>query len=147
MPHGFIAAKKFFWNVDGKVGPASPNKIEDVQLVQLGYLCASVGQNTGIPAELKAVFGRVVPGAGYSGKSDDPLTVAIKAHQKFRGGTQDGVISVMHNASGIYDGVHSWMIASLNNNIKDVLGTNWPHLGRHPQCPAPLKAAALAVFP
>lgn len=147
MAHGFIAVKRFFWNVDAKVGPSSPNKIEDVQLVQLGYHCASVGENTGIPGELKAVFARVVPGAVYSGKLDDPLTIAIKAHQKFRGGTQDGVISVMNNANAVYDGIHSWMIVALNNNIRDALGTNWPHLGRHPKCPAHLKAAAETVFP
>ncbi len=31
--------KAFFWNVDAHVGPACPNKAEDVQLVQLGYHC------------------------------------------------------------------------------------------------------------
>jgi hypothetical protein len=50
----------------------------------------------GAPAPLKALAAKVVPGALYTGGATDPLTLAIKEHERGRGGTQDGHVSSMH---------------------------------------------------
>ncbi len=128
------------------MGPGCPNKTEDVQLVQLGYACKAVTtRSDATPAE-KAFYAKVVPGAVYAGKADDPLTVAIQVHQKARGGTQDGKISPIQNSVGMYDGQHIWLIMALNNSIIDVIKAGWPRLDKHPKCPAALKAAVLRMF-
>jgi hypothetical protein len=64
----------------------------------------------------------------------DPLTLAIKRHQALRGGTQDGRISPAQTNQN-YD----WMIKSLSNNISNYLSSLWPHIDKHPKCPATLK--------
>ena len=148
MACGYMAPPRFWWNVDAHVGPGCPNKLEDYQLVQLGYASKAVDtQDTNSTPALRAIYAQVVPGSVYTGGASDPLTVAIKAHQKHRGGTQDGKISPIQSASGTYDGQHLWLIMALNNCILDVIGTSWPRLDAHPKCPAGLRAAVLRVFP
>jgi hypothetical protein len=148
MANGILMGPQFTWNIETNVGPGCPNKIEDVQLVQLGYLCKA--NNPKIPAtpEEKAIYGAVVPGSAYSGSPSDPLTIAIKYHQKLRGGTQDGHVSSIKNTTngGYYSGNIAWMLLALTNNIADALGDHWPRLDKHPQCPAALKAASLRVL-
>ena len=136
--------RRFFWNVSAKVGAKSPNKPDDVQLVQLGYLCAAA--DTFYDAALRATFAAVVPGAPYSGQENDPLTRAIRAHEKERGGAQDGHVSVLTtltNAS--YDGAHTFLIVSLNFHLRKCLPGNFPRLDKHPRCPSLLRAAVNAA--
>ena len=147
MASGYIAHDRFWWNVDAHVGPGCPNKTEDVQLAQLGYASKAIDPRDESPPELKALFAQVVPGAVYTGGANDPLTLAIKAHQKRRGGTQDGKISPIQSSAGMYDGKHIWMIMALNNGILDIIKANWPRLDKHPKCPAALRAAVSRVFP
>lgn len=59
--------KRFFWNLEGNVGPGCPNKLEDVQLVQLGFYCKANNPKYMANAEAKAIYGAVVPGAPYTG--------------------------------------------------------------------------------
>ena len=132
----------FFWNIDSNVGLNSPNKLEDVQLVQFGYF--ALGQNPKTDPAEKPVYAAVQPGAAYSGGQNDPLTKAILLHQKTRGGTQDGHVSVI-KGSGIYDGKNTFMLIALDNNILD-LTRDYPRIDKHAKCPAALKAAVLRTF-
>ncbi len=146
MAKGMIIEPRYFWNLDSNVGPGCPNKIEDVQLVQLGYACKAMNPKVPPSPEERATYGKVVPGAPYFGSPDDPLSVAIKFHQSRRTGTKDGIVSSMKNSTGSYGPDMVWIIGALNNNIADVMGADWPRLEKHPQCPSALKAASLRVL-
>ena len=133
--------KMIFWNLNGNVGPGSPNHADDVQLVQLGYHCAAT--DTNFPGDVRAAFAAVVPGAPYSGGASELLTIAIRLHQKDRGGIQDGHVSPLRPGTGMYDGRHSFMLIALNNQIKDRIPNAFPRIDLHPRCPALLKAVIL----
>lgn len=128
----------FFWNIEANVGPGCANNIEDVHLVQLAY--ASMAQNPVINAAERMVYKNVIPGAPYTGLPSDPLSIAIKTHQKSRGGTQDGHVSPI-GKSGSY-GPATFMLIPLNNNIRaKVTNINWPRIDQHPLCTPVLRAA------
>ncbi len=135
----------FFWNVSANVGAKSPNRPDDVQLVQLGYACAAY--DTFYDAALRATFASVIPGGPYFGQENEPLTRAIRAHEKQRGGSQDGHVSVpnsLTNAS--YDGgAHTFLIVSLNYQLRRQLPGNFPRLDKHPRCPPLIRAAVNAA--
>jgi hypothetical protein len=144
------ADKRFFWNVDAHVGPGCPNKAEDVQLVQFGYFCMGKSPQGlaagGYTPQEQAVIKSIAPGETYSGSPTDKLSLAIKAQQRIRGGTQDGRVSPIQNVSGSYSGSLSWMIVALDNNIRDVNPNLWPVLHRMPNCPPALAAASVRTF-
>ena len=136
--------RRFFGNLSANVGTKSPNKPDDVQLVQLGYACAA--RSPQFSAATRAICATVVPGAPYSGQETDALTRAIRAHEKERGGAQDGHVSVLTNFTNpIYDGVHVFIIVALNTQIRKQLPGNFPRLDKHPKCPPLLKAAVNAA--
>lgn len=137
----------FSWNIESNVGLRSPNKKTDVELVQFGYFAFAAGSK-GNP-KLKPFAAKVVPGASYTGAPDDPLTVAIIQHQKIRGGTQDGHVSPMHGKTQFYgasDGPHSFMLTILVNNMRALMGPDFPRIDRHPKCPLGLRASIRAAF-
>lgn len=143
--NGSIGSRVFL-NVSGNVGPGGPNHPDDVQLVQLGYqsmLLSPVNQKLLSPAEREA-FAKVKPGAPYSGAADDPLTVAIRAHEASRGGAQDGHVSVARGGS--YDGKHSFIVIALNNAIRDTMTRDFPRLDKHPQCPPELRISVMKIL-
>ena len=147
MAKGMILANDVFvWNAASHVGPGCQNALADVQLVQLGYAALAANPKSGAPPEDKPVYSAVVVGSTYTGAANDPLTLAIKRHQQRRGGTQDGRVSPIQSTSGVYDAAHTWILVVLSNNIKDVLGANWPHLDRHPKCPPALAAVSKKAF-
>jgi hypothetical protein len=130
---------RIFWNIEANVGVASPNRPDDVQLIQLAYRCKSLDMDLAV-TDLN-VYARVVPGAPYSGREDDPLTLAIRHHQKTRGGVQDGHVSVIPPGTGMYDGKHTFMLIPLNNNMIDALpGDVFPRVDKHPRCQSLLRA-------
>ncbi|BDC53010.1 hypothetical protein F183_A53250 [Bryobacterales bacterium F-183] len=137
--------KRFFWNLDGNVGPGCPNKIEDVQLVQLGFHCKANNPKYPITPASKAIYSAVVPGAPYTGGYNDPLSIAIRQFQKERGGPQDGRVSVI-SGSGMISDKLGFMMVALNNNISDCITNNWPFIDRHSQCPGALKAVVGRSF-
>lgn len=145
---GSSGKQVYFLNIDANVGVASPNKAEDVQLVQFGFhAMANAASGVGFSAADKAIFAAVVPGAPYSGAPNDPLTVAIKRHQAIRGGTQDGHVSVMTGNLTYVDstGPHSFQLAALINNIRDFTKPIYPRIDKHAKCP-PLLAAKVKSF-
>ena len=129
---------KFYWNVEAHVGPGCRNNVEDVQLVQLAYACGVL--NAAVSYAESRIYRTVTPGAPYTGATNDPLTIAIKIHQKSRGGTQDGKVSPM-GQSGNY-GQHSWMLIPLNDWIRnEITNGQWPRIDHHPKCTAVLRNA------
>lgn len=142
---------KFFWNIGAKVGAKAPNKLVDVQLVQLGYHCmvrspVNAGRLTSAEAE---AFANIKPGPGCTGAEGDPLVRAIRAHEASRGGTQDGFVSQLaqgHIAYVSTSGKLALILVALNNSIKDILGDKYPRIDLHPACPGDLKAVAEACF-
>ena len=142
----------FFWNTDGEVGPRCANRLEDVQLVQLGYACGAFKplQRSLLTAADIEVFKKVIPGAPYSGSASDPLSLAIAAHQVLRGGIQDRKVSPIREASltRTYDGKHTWMLVALNNYLQNVMGREWPRLDRleQPKCPEALRKISKRLF-
>jgi hypothetical protein len=129
---------RFYWTVDLHVGPGCPNKVDDVHLVQFCYSCMAANPNTPITPADRAIFAAVVPGAPYTGSAVDPLTVAIRHHQKTRGGMADGRISPAQHTI-----TYDWMILALSNNVSNHLTSIWPRIDRHPKCTPPLAEAVL----
>jgi hypothetical protein len=152
MPKIFVFLSQgedgFIWNIDSNVGLNSPNKRIDVELVQFGYFAKSFNVANQSP-ELRRLCAAVTPGAPYSGAANDPLTVAIVAHQKERGGTQDGHVSPIHGRTDVYvakDGPHSFMLAGLVNNMRDLLKADFPRIDKHIKCPAELRKSVFRCF-
>jgi hypothetical protein len=152
MPRIFIAgpgqADLFFWNLTSDVGVRSPNLRVDVDLVQFGYFAMSQANLSG-----DAAFGRliatVVPGSPYSGGPNEPLTLSILAHQKIRGGTQDGHVSPIHGTSINYkapDRPHTFMIVVLVDFMRELMKTDFPRIDRHAKCPTELKKVVQSCF-
>ena len=149
MPKIFIATgtagDKMFFNISANVGPGAPNKAEDVQLVQFGYFAATFSLK--LKPELKVVFSAVVPGANYTGAANDPLTLAIKADQAAGTGTKDGVVSVLHGGvTYVAGGRHTFLLISLVNDIRKLMGKDFPRLDKHAKCPAVLAAGIRNLF-
>ncbi|WP_294532491.1 hypothetical protein [uncultured Rhodoblastus sp.] len=124
----------FRWNLSANVGPRQPNKPDDVELVRFGYFCMK--QNVRIPPkpELRPFLEKVRP----IGPFDQDLADMIAAHERTRGGSQDGIISVAKisfssNNGEHYDGVHPWIIVVLNNNMLTVVGDIYPRIDMHKQ--------------
>lgn len=139
------SGRVYFMNLDGNVGLNSPNLIDDVQLVQFGFL--AMAANTSFNPADRAVYAAVTPGAAYTGSPTDPLTLAIKRHQATRGGTQDGHVSVMTGAMVYNDssGKHTFQMVALMNNIRDFTVGLYPRIDRHARCP-PVLAAKVRGF-
>jgi len=141
----FMEDDKFFFNISGNVGPNCPNKIVDVQFVQFGYFAVSQNKTAGFPQYLIDAASAVVPGAPYSGAPNDPLTLAIKADERFRGGVQDGHVSVMRGSVS-YDATHDYLVMRLCNNIRTMVGRDFPRIDRHPKCPPQLAESVRRSF-
>ncbi len=135
--------KEYFWNVDAHVGPGCPNKMDDVNLVQMGIIVTN--KHVTDPTD-KAILSAVKLGAPYSGGATDPLTVAIKHIQKKRGGPQDGRVSPAKQVPTLAQASDTWMITVMIRWIRDEMKANWPHLDRWPGCPPALVAASKKVF-
>ena len=149
MPKVFIATgvngDKLFFNISANVGPGAPNKTEDVQLVQFGYFAATFSPT--LKPDLKRAFSAVVPGADYKGAANDPLTLAIKADQAAGTGIKDGVVSVMHGGvTYIAGGRHTFLLIPLVNDIRKLMGKDFPRLDKHAKCPAALAAGIRTLF-
>jgi hypothetical protein len=130
---------RFYWNIDANVGLNSPNKPDDVQLVQFGY--ALMAKTETDPA-LKAALAAVKIGTPCTGREDDLLVRAIRAHEVVHGGAKDGRVSVIPSSAGVYSdagGKHSFLLISIVNNMFDAQPNDFPRIDKHPSCPAVLK--------
>lgn len=130
-----------FWNITSDVGPGCPNRTDDVELVRFGYHCMGTNPRANIPADRKAAYASVSLTGGY----DSRLGEVIRLHQAGRGGTQDGKISSMKNATGSYGG-QFWIIASMNGHMAEICGTTWPRIDLHHRTSPELTLAVSSVF-
>lgn len=133
---------KFWWNVDAKVGFGSPNRQEDVELVQFGY--TFLAKSPLATPELKAAIAAVRLGSACTGRDDDPLVRAIRLHEKVRGTSTDGYVSVMPGSTFnyTYQGhAKSYLIATLVINIAQATPMVYPRIDLAPGCPSTLKTA------
>lgn len=140
VPH----LERFSFNVSKKVGPGRPNMEDDVQLVQFGYFAMSLNAQT--KPQLRPFAAAVKTGAKYDGAAGDPLTIAIREHQKVRGGTQDGHISSVPATNEFYDPKHGFQIVALTNLMFDLMPADFPRIDKHTQCPPVLSAKVKELF-
>jgi hypothetical protein len=131
---------QFGLNLDGNVGKGQSNKLEDVQLVQFGFYCLSKDSGASKTPEQQAIYASVKLGSAFSGTPTDPLCIAIATHQRAKGGTQDGVVSVLPNGFTTYGSGHYRTFAYLLASIYVVTSDTWPRIDKHPACPAALRA-------
>jgi hypothetical protein len=134
---------QIFFNISAAVGVNSPNDPIDVQLVQLGYACAGINGRSPAPADLRALFVKVIPGSPYSGSPSDPLSQAIAAHERIRKIATDGRVSRMKGGSAFHPGPKGqelYLLSALGNNIAEVLSRVYPRIDLDPKCPPQLGA-------
>ena len=131
VPHN----QALFWNLSKDVGQGQPNQADDVEFVRFAYFLmkdnpkAMVGE---FATQLKPVLQKVTP----TGAFDTALADAIRTHQRLRGGTQDGKVSVAKATNfnrGVYDKQHTWMVFPLNNTMIDMAPNIYPRIDLHPQ--------------
>jgi hypothetical protein len=130
MAQIFLIGGLFRWNLTQNVGRNQPNVLDDVELVRFGYAC--MARNTRFPP--KGALPDVLAQMSSTGGYDDDLQSVIDAHEKSRGGTQDGCVSVDRSTQinkGVYDAAHhNWIIGALNNNMRDVVGDIYPRIDK-----------------
>ena len=128
-----IKQYQFFFNLDADVGRASPNKLDDVELVRFGYFCVKSDPKKFLilPTRFKVALQSMQPRGPYLAD----LQGVIDAHQEHRGGTQDGKVSVgkAQFILGRYDSKHLFMIYALCNAIADFLPNMYPRIDLHDQ--------------
>ena len=138
----------FEFNLTTDVGKASPNRLDDVELVRFGYLC--LGRNrqvTQITPRLRTALQRMRSVGVYS--SD--LQEVIDAHQQARGGTQDGKVSVgkaqaRKGQSLRYDDKHSWIIYILTANMFNNNPDGFPRIDQEIDTGDAISATVAAMF-
>ena len=143
-------SSRLLLTVDADVGLHSPNRQADVELVQFGYVFRLKDPTTRKSADEIAAAKLIRPGSPCTGRADDPLVRAIVAHQKGRGGTQDGHVSPFsetHTQYSAADGPHLQMGIALSNCIRDNFDL-YPRLdlSTDPACPPSLKSVMLDIF-
>ena len=145
------SGKRFFYNIDAKVGVRAPNRELDVQLVQFGYfaMLRSPKNANALSTAERDTFSKIVLGTACNGTENDPLVRAIRAHEASRGGTQDGLVSELkpgHIGYTDTKGPHSLVLVPLNNSMRDVMGGRYPRIDLHDACPAKLKNFVKGLF-
>jgi hypothetical protein len=143
--------KRFFYNIEAKVGVRSPNRELDVQLVQFGYfaMLRSPKNATTLSAAERDTFSKIVLGTACNGTENDPLVRAIRAHEASRGGTQDGFVSELKPGHISYKdtkGPHTLVLVPLNNSMRDIMGGRYPRIDLHDSCPKKLKDFVKGLF-
>lgn len=130
------------WNLNANVGFASPNRQDDVELVQLGYFIMGKRKLGAMPTDLLAMMAAIRVGSICTGRMDDPLVQLIFAHQKHRKSTVDGRVSVISNSTGTFGG-ETYLLGSLINNIFADQPELFPRVDKHPRCGSTLRQSVI----
>jgi hypothetical protein len=117
------------FNLDADVGRASPNRLDDVELVRFGYFCLKVSSSlrSRTSPRVKAALESLNPRGPFAPDLDE----VISAHQSDRGGTQDGKVSVgkpQATHSFNYDTKNSWIIFSLSMPMIERIPNLYPRI-------------------
>lgn len=123
-----------YFNINGDVGKGCTNSPADVELVS--FLFSRVANDPGRPADQRAVFSQVRPGASCTPE----LIAAIDKLEDVLGYRRDGKVSVAKTASGAFGAGQGYLICQLNFQTKKYAGDAWPRLDKVPGCPPSLAA-------
>lgn len=137
--------KAFRWNLTADVGPGQRNLGDDVDFVRFGYFCMMINPISRKSPELQAALNKLRP----AGRFDTDLAEVIRVHQKDRGGKQDGIVSVEKATNAnreTYDGAHVWIVAVLNNNMRDITSDDYPRIDKHQSSGVMLMAAVKNIM-
>lgn len=129
MAQGEMFKTTFYWNISKDVGRGKPNLIDDVELVRYGYHC--MRQDHVYMQRFGSEFRTAVMAMDSRGPYGADLQNVIDAHQRHRGGTQDGCVSVMkiNTLQTVkYDGQHSWILWSLHLSMVVALRNLYPRI-------------------
>ena len=142
-----IISDKVVFNLNADVGRMAPNKLDDVELVRFGYFCMKNNPKSllSMPPRHKAALQAMQPRGPYFAD----LQEVIDAHQEARGGTRDGKVSVGKGQifhTGIYDGVHMWIIYVLSNNMRIFIPDIFPRIDLHNQSGLEISKRVLELF-
>ena len=138
VPRG-DGSSRLSWNLDANVGLFSPNRQDDVELVQLGYVAMSANPASGIDPGLRTMISQIVVGERCTGRQDDKLVKIIFAHQKGRGTIADGHVSALHGDMFSVD----FTLNPLLNGLSDTMPGEYPRIEKHPRCGGALRASVL----
>jgi hypothetical protein len=137
----------FMFNIHAHVGNGMTNQLDDVEFCRLAYFEMRKLRPNSDPksAVLVAAIAAVQP----SGPFGPDLDAAIRAHQAYQGGIQDGRVSPLTNAVAAekgYGGGHKWLVSIYDGNLCDQLKTSYPRLDLHPKCGMALRTAVQKMF-
>jgi hypothetical protein len=141
--------KVFFWNLDGAVGEHGANKIDDVQLIQFYYqLYPRLTRGAPEPAvlaQVKAAAGTM--DGRCSGRPDDPLCQAIRAHQqRNRLPIVDGRVSVSQKDATFGPREQNFFMIIMMMTAISATFDIYPRLDKIPGCPPLVRQKVLDVF-
>ncbi len=135
---------RVFLNINNHVGFGRPNRLDDVELVRFGYFATRASSHPS-GAEVRQALAGPLAAVSPAGPFGPDLDAMIRAHQKFRGGTQDGCVSPIHGSTADY-GPITFMLVGLNNNMCDLMPGIYPRIDQSPQSGAAVSQAVRAMF-
>lgn len=153
MVQGAFAGSRFYFNLTEPVGKKCPNKLEDVELVRFGYFC--MARNPKITTPLTPEEKRALSAMNTAGGYGPDLQDVIDQHQNFRkkaaGIEPDGKVSVARFTpadarSPFFDRKHLWIIATLNNSMRQLFTDTYPRIDQEVECGPACSAAVLKIF-
>jgi hypothetical protein len=136
--------RQFVYNLTGNVGTKSPNRPDDVALVQLGFRALARATSFLSGPEDEKIFSAVEWTGFCSGEEADPLVKAIRRFQSVApNGVRDGHVSIfqehepMFHLGGTNKGV--FILSDLMTAIIEVHADVWPNIHRIEGCPPVLR--------
>lgn len=137
----------FMFNIHSHVGTGMLNQLDDVEFCRLAYtVMRKLGVNSNPKSgALVAAIANVKP----SGPFGPDLDAAIRAHQAYQGGSQDGRVSPLTNpvmAETGYGGGHMWLVSIYDGNLSKQMPGAYPRLDLHPMCGPALRASVQKMF-
>lgn len=137
----------FMFNIHSHVGQGMPNRLDDVEFCRLAYYEMRKLRANDNPksAALVAAIAAVKP----SGPFGSDLDAAIRAHQSYQGGTQDGRVSPLISpvaAETGYGNGHMWLVSIYDGNLSKQLANSYPRLDLHPMCGSALRSTVQQMF-
>ncbi len=137
----------FMFNIHSHVGTGMPNRLDDVEFCRLACFVMRKLAVTENPKSvpLVAAIAKVQP----SGPFGPDLDAAIRAHQAYQGGSQDGRVSPLTSpvmAETGYGSGKMWLVSIYDGNLSKQLPGSYPRLELHPMCGAALRASVQKMF-
>jgi hypothetical protein len=133
----------FLWNTSYDVGLNSPNLLEDIQLVQFGFICAARDPRANFTPELKKIISDFVIGAPSTGVFGDPMVMAIIAFQNGRTGFKDKKIHPLADGRLYYSDDY---ISLLGRSVQRCYPDIYPRIDKALDCPPLVKEFVVKVM-